>query len=140
MDSEAVYSLISVRLQMLIHLFGRKVNEEQLDSMKRVYSETLGRMPLDAISRGFAKAERTCDRMPTPKLMRELCSEFISGGSRYHFGDGWGEDPETKQRVRVKVDQDTGEVLYKAENCPEGREFLATLRRMSRKPKEAKEV
>lgn len=133
MDKEAVRDLISIRLQMLINLFGRKVNEEQLEGMKRVYADTLDRMPAYAITGGFTKAERSCDRLPTPKAMRELCGECLHGGNGYDFRDAKGEDPETGAAITIKIDAKTGERLYKAQDCPEGREFLAKLREFGRK-------
>lgn len=133
MERENVTSLISIRLQMLINLFGRKVNDEQLESLKRVYCETLGRMPVGAITQGFSKAERTCERFPTPKLMRELCGEFIHGTAGYDFREANGVDPETKQPIKVKIDNKTGEILYRAQDCPEGRQFLGLLRELGRK-------
>lgn len=133
MDKEAVRDLISIRLQMLINLFGRKVNEEQLEGMKRVYSDTLDRMPAYAITGGFTKAERTCDRLPTPKVMRELCGECLQGGNNYDFREANGEDPETKAPIKIRIDAKTGERLYKAQDCPEGRTFLALLRQLGRK-------
>lgn len=38
-----------------------------------------------------------------------------------------GMDPETGEPVNILVDQLTGQHLYKAQDCPEGRAFLASL-------------
>jgi hypothetical protein len=123
---------------MLMGLFGKKITDDQLDTMKRVYFEALENMSTEAITGGFKRAEQTLDRFPTPRAMRDLCADCETGGlERYDYGDSRAIDPGTGQEVAVKIDPITREILYKAEDCPEGREFLATLRRIAG-PKRAK--
>jgi hypothetical protein len=132
-DLESRQSLISVRLQMLCSLFGKRVAEENWDTFKRVYCEGLENFPADALSRGFKKAEQNCERFPSPKLMRDLCGEFISGAYRYNFRPMDARDPETGAPVKAKQDMDTGEMLYRATDCPEGRAFLAKLAELAKR-------
>lgn len=138
MDREANRTLISVRVQMLIALFGKKVTDDGFESMKRVYCDSLENFETDAISGGFKKAEQGCERFPTPKAMRDLCAECSSSGTwRYNYTPSKAIDPETQKTVDVKIDPVTKDVLYRAEDCPEGRAFLAKLREIAR-PKKGK--
>lgn len=76
MSIEDRRSLISIRVQILITLFGKKVSPESQEALVRVFCDGLERFPADSLVRGFTKAEQDLDRFPTPKIMRELCSEF----------------------------------------------------------------
>jgi len=135
-DKEANRSLISVRIQMLMALFGKKVSDEGFESVKRVYCDALEGFASEAIMGGFRKAEQSCERFPTPKAIRELCSECsVSTLWRYTYNSSKAIDPETKQTVPVKIDPETREILYKATDCPEGRAFLARLRELGKKQK-----
>jgi hypothetical protein len=132
-DREANRTLISVRIQMLMALFGKKVNEEGFESVKRVYCDALEGFDTDAITGGFKKAEQSCERLPSPRLLRDFCGEFSAGGAwRYSYTPSRALDPETKAPVDVKIDPVTKEVLYKAHDCPEGRAFLKKLREIAR--------
>lgn len=76
MSLEDRRSLISIRVQMLITVFGKKVSLDSLTALTRVFCDGLDRFPVDCLVRGFTKAEQDLERFPTPKVMRELCSEF----------------------------------------------------------------
>jgi hypothetical protein len=132
MDLEARRTLISVRLQMLIALFGKKFSDDGLESVKRVYCDALQNFDDTAITGGFKKAEQTCERFPTPKAMKDFCSESTQSGAwRYNYGKSKALDPETGKEVEVRIDPVTGELLFRAEDCPEGREFLRKFRELA---------
>ncbi len=132
MDREANRTLISVRLQMLLSLFGRQVREDSLESLKRVYCEALENFTTEAITAGFRKAEQTCERLPSPRAMTGFCNESSRSGSwRYSYGNSTALDPETGEPVGVKVDPVTRDILYRAGDCPEGREFLRKFKEMA---------
>lgn len=132
MDREANRTLISVRLQMLMSLFGKKVTDDGFESIKRVYCDSLENFATDAISGGFKKAEQNCERFPSARAMREFCTDCSASGLwRYNYTPSKAQDPETKAIVDVRIDPVTKEVLYKAEDCPEGRAFLVKLRELA---------
>jgi hypothetical protein len=41
-----------------------------------------------------------------------------------------GEDPETGAKVPVMIDKESGETLYSPQHCPEGRQFIAAIRKL----------
>jgi hypothetical protein len=154
-------SLISIRLQMLIDLFGKKVSDNGLEALKRVYCDALQNFTKQAISAGFSKVEKNCDRFPTPKLLAYVCQENMpSEAWRYSFSPYEDQDPETGETVSVIIDPDPtcytcreprsshpskrckqytksglgdDRVMFRPQDCPEGRAFLAKLKEISEK-------
>lgn len=78
MDAEAKRSLIGIKLQVLISVFGRRISEDNLEQLKRVYCEAMVSFGPTAIVAAFKHAEQECERFPTPKQMRIFCSEHGS--------------------------------------------------------------
>ena len=127
-------SLIGIRLQMLVDLFGKRVADDSMDALRRVYCDTLEGFPSYAISKGFSKAEQSCEKFPTPKTMREfIAGEVIADTSRYTFRTAKATDPITGEPIEVMLDPETGQRLYRPQDCPEGRWFLAKLKEIARR-------
>ena len=100
-------SLISIRVQMLITLFNKRISDEALSSVVRVFCDGLEHLPSEAITRGFSKAEQELDRFPTPRLMKDICSEFIPTNMWcYDFKPAISRDPETGEQVSILLDPD----------------------------------
>lgn len=126
-------SLISVRLQMLISLFNKKISSESLEALTRVYCTALENFPERSITQGFNNAEQALERFPTPKILRELCNKFApSNVWKYHFKPGKARDPETGEEVDILIDPDPAagksNQVFRPQDCPEGRRFLAKLK------------
>ena len=133
-DDRPSAQIIRERVEMLAAVFSRKLSDEMLI----VFQEALHGYPKETLKRAFLKAERELDRFPTPKAMRLLCNEEMpSGAWKYHFTPKLGNDPETGKPIRILIDPDPmpgrARELYKAEDCPEGREFLAKLKEIAGK-------
>ena|SRR5690348_3569064 len=75
MSEEDKRSLISIRLQMLVDVFGKRVSSDSMEALKRVYCDALSVFPALTISKAFAHAEQECERFPTPKQMKIFCAE-----------------------------------------------------------------
>jgi hypothetical protein len=133
LNRDDLESYIRVRAMQLMFVFGKKQNSE----MARVFSEVLIHYPESVLMKAFSRAERECERMPTPKVMRALCNEEMpSQAWQYDFKRGI--DP---NRIPCLIDP-TGKgdkkFMYRAEDCPEGRAFLAKLREIQKNPPEPK--
>src|SRR6266568_2111735 len=114
MDLDSRRSLISIRLQMLITVFGKRTNDESLEALKRVFCEALENFPERVIMKGFGKAEQELDRFPTPKAMRTICAEVMPPNTwRYDYKPGV--DPEG-QECLIDPDPD-------CDNCHEPRSW-----------------
>ena len=147
LDLEGRRSLISIRLQMLITVFGKRTTDESLEGLKRVFCEALENFPERVILKGFGKAEQELDRFPTPRAMREICGEAMPPNTwRYHYEPGT--DPEGNPCLidpdpdcdhcneprswhpSAKCPMFSGErrkYMYRPQDCEEGREFLKQL-------------
>lgn len=117
---------------MLATLFGKKLNDEQLQSIKRVYGNALEKFPHHVINEAFNRAERECERFPTPKLLIAIAGELVPSRTwRYDFKKAKRPDPETGMLVPVLIDPDPGRgkdpVMYLPQDCPEGRAYLKKL-------------
>lgn len=123
---------------MLAEVYGKRPKPEQMEALKRVFCDALENLPESAISKGFSKAEQVLERFPTPKAMRELCSEFVPNEAwRRDYKAADGTDPETGDQVRVLIDpapeSPKDRSMYRPQDCPEGRLFLLKLRSLARK-------
>lgn len=123
-DNRTSGEIIRDRVEMLGAVFNRKVTEQLI----AVFQDTLTGYPVSALKKAFTKAEGQLERFPTPKIMKLMCNEEMpSGAWKYHYRDAEGKDPETGRPIRIKIDPETGEKLYRAGDCPEGRAFLEKL-------------
>ena len=133
MSLEDKRSLIGIRLQMLIDVFGKRVTDEGLEALKRVYGDALEKLPASTISQGFTRAEQECERFPTPKLLKDICSQFMpSSAWKYDYKPG-----KDANGIACLIDPtETGPIrfMYRPQDCAEGRAFLANLRKVANKP------
>lgn len=152
-DLESRRSFISIRIQMLISLFGKKTSDDTLEAIKRVFCDVLENFPQRVITKVFTRAERECERFPTPRQLAILASEEMPGNAwRYNFTKAKRLDPENVMFIDVLIDPDPlcqtcriaksehkkqshsyqgDEVMYRPQDCPEGRAFLAKLKEIS---------
>jgi hypothetical protein len=120
--------IIHDRVEMLAAVFSRKVSEELI----HVYQEALAGYPAFVLRSAFVKAERELDKMPTPKTMRWICNDCMPS-------QNWKNDliPSTAmdgdREVQVLLDPSDGSIRYRPQDCQEGREFLALLRKIAGK-------
>lgn len=122
-DSRSDAEVIRDRVEMLGGIFGRKVTEPLI----AVFQDVLRGYPVSVLKNSFTKAESQCERMPTPKMMRAICNEEMpSQAWKYQYRPTVDRDG-----IKCWIDPDPPnkheELLYRAEDCPEGREFLAKL-------------
>ena len=127
-DSRSDAEVIRDRVEMLGGIFGRKVTEPLI----AVFQDVLRGYPVAVLKNSFTKAESQCERMPTPKMMRAICNEEMPSQSwKYQYRPTVDRDG-----IKCWIDPDPPnkheELLYRAEDCPEGREFLAKLGRSQR--------
>jgi hypothetical protein len=154
MSKEDTKALICTRLGMLINVFGKRTSEVQKQALERVWCDALGNLPAQAITDGFNKAEHSCERFPTPKSLRALCTEFMpSGAWKYDFSPSVDEDgvevlidpdptctrcreprsihPTAKCQAWERSKLGDHRLMYRPQNCPEGRTFLEVLREVA---------
>lgn len=145
MDQQGIESYISVRTGMLATVYGVKENPSRVD----VFVRHLKTVPLETLKKAFDKAEIAFEKMPSPKKVGELCGEFMPSQSwRYNFQPGhdregtpclldpdpdcdacrepWSKHPTLT--CAKPVDKLGARYMYKPQDCPEGRAFLAKLR------------
>ena len=135
-DGRPANEIIRERIEMLAAVFSRKISEEMII----VFQDALAGYPNDVLKKSFTQAERSLERFPTPKMMRSLCNENMPSESwRYHYKETDGTDPETGQPVKIWIDPDPihkgEELLYRADDCPEGRAFLKAFKELCRPTK-----
>jgi len=148
-----VNEYIRTRILMLAAVFNRKTSDELVE----VFREILRGYPFNALQKAFSKAESTLERFPTPKMMRELCNEEMPSGLwRYDFKPGKDPngvpcliDPDPScdscrepkslhpnRHCQIFRDRLDAKYMYRPQDCPEGRAFLAALK--SFKPRTGK--
>lgn len=141
---------IKVRVLMLAAVFNRKASDELVE----VFREILSKYPFTALQKAFSKAESTLERFPTPKQMREMCNEEMpSSAWRYDFKpshdpkgvpclidpdpccDSCREPKSVHPHRKCAFFQDRldAKYMYRPQDCPEGRGFLAALREFKKK-------
>lgn len=110
-------------------LYGRRIEPEAMDVWIRLFSST----PPKLLDTALARVTQTSERMPTPGTLQKaidvIRSESISTTTARIIGDGedrngipcvfWSDEPTMP--------------AYKANDCPEGRAFLALLGEMRQK-------
>jgi len=146
-------SLISTRIQMLADIFNRKIT----DGMVAVYQRILRGFPIFVLSKAFTEAESTLEKFPTPRILAGMCGAVMPSQMwRYSFRADQAPDPETGMFVDVLIDPDPlcdscrnpqsehptktcrefidklfSFALYRPQDCPEGRMFLARLKEIA---------
>jgi hypothetical protein len=126
-DDRTPEQIIRERIEFLGAALGRKITEELIV----VFQDGLKGYPKSVLKRAFGKAEQQLEKFPTPKGMKKLCDEEMpSQGWRYQYKGAFDKDG-----VHCQVDPETGEKMYRPQDCPEGREFLLELRRIAGKGK-----
>jgi hypothetical protein len=122
-----------------------------------VFEEVLKNYPKAVIQKAFTKAESELERFPTPKIMRTICSESMPSQTwRYDFEPSVDYDAESEVRVLIDPDPTCSicrepksihplkkcgrytpsglgddRVMFRPQDCPEGREFLLKLRKIA---------
>lgn len=158
-DNRTDTEIIRDRVEILAAVFNRKINEQLI----LVFQDALRGYPKGALKRAFSKAETELEKFPTVKLMRTLCNgEMPSHAWQYTFTPSEDVDPEFGNTVRVLIDPDPtcsicrepksihplrkcecytpsglgdDRVMFRPQDCPEGRTFLALLAEIARKKK-----
>lgn len=142
-STEVSEKLISIRVQMLAAIFSRKLSDDAIAVFQRV----LLHFPEGVLKKAFTNAETSLDKMPTPKVLAQMCGEVMpSRAWRYNFQPAKGDvliDPDPDCDVCRKpqsehptntcgfVDERNARAMYRAEDCEEGRDFLALLRKIA---------
>lgn len=128
---EDIESIISIRTQMLMAVFGKKENADLISVFKR----HLNAYPVWILGKAFTRAETELERFPTVRWLMGACEQLKPSSMwRYSYKDSVDE-----AGVPCKLDPETGEKLYLPQNCPEGREFLEAMAKLAEK-KSVKEV
>lgn len=128
---ENVESIISIRTQMLMAVFGKKENPDLVSVFKR----HLNRYPTWILSKAFTRAETELERFPTVRWLVGACEQLKpSSVWKYSYKDSIDE-----HGMPCKIDPETGDKLYLPQNCEEGREFLKAFAKLAEK-KPAHEV
>ncbi len=132
-DNRNADEIVRARIEMLGGVFSRKVSEQMI----MVFQEALAGYPKEVLKKAFQHAERELERFPTPKIMRALCNENMPSESwKYNYKEIDGKDPETGRPIKIRIDpapiHKGEEMLYRADDCPEGRAFLAAFREMTK--------
>jgi hypothetical protein len=126
-DNRTGPEIVRERIEMIGAVFNRKITE----TLILVFQDALEGYPAAVLKKAFKKAELSLQHFPTPKIMRNLCNEEMPSDSwRYSYRTGQDADG-----TPYRIDPATGEKLYRPQHCPEGREFLLTLRRLAIKEK-----
>jgi hypothetical protein len=134
-DAERLRDYIRIRVQMLGSALGRKTNADLLD----IFHRHLSRFTIGTLRRAFDKAEGELERFPTPHRMAEIAAGFLPSSMwKYDYRDIKATDPETGATVDAKRDPENGETLYRREDCPEGRAFLAFLKALAQTKPQAR--
>lgn len=122
---EQIESIISIRTQMLMAVFGKREN----DDLIAVFKRHLNRYSERIVAAAFSKAESELERFPTVRAMVGICETLKpSGVWKYNYKDDVDQDG-----VPCKIDPETKEKLYLPQNCKEGREFLRALAKIAGK-------
>src|SRR5690348_11144017 len=95
MSEEDKRSLISIRLQMLVDVFGKRVSSDSMEALKRVYCDALSVLQGLTSGQAFGQAEQDGERRRTRKETRICDAErgtiqrtAIPHGERCR-GTGW---------------------------------------------------
>lgn len=122
---ENIESIISIRTQMLMAVFGKKENPDLVSVFKR----HLNVYPVWILGKAFTRAETELERFPTVRWLLGACEQLRPSSLwKYSYKDSVDE-----AGVPCKLDPESGEKLYLPQNCPEGREFLEALAKLAEK-------
>lgn len=116
-------TLIDQWCERLGDAFGRKVNPR----LAAIWRENLVKFPQATLQRAFHQIERGDEKFPTVSRVLRVCADNLPPNTEaFQFRRAVAKDPETGRSVNILVDEN-GEMLFRAADCPEGREFLAAL-------------
>lgn len=147
---ESIESIISIRTQMLMAVFGKKENADLVSVFKR----HLNRYPTWILGKAFTRAETELERFPTVRWLVGACEQLKpSSVWKYSYKDStddegipckidpdpdcdvcrksWSQHPHEK--CSEVVDKLHAKFMYKPQDCPEGREFLQAMARLAEK-------
>lgn len=129
-ENESTADIIRQRVEMLCDIHHKKMT----DGLLVVFVNHLEHFPAWILRKAFARAESELEKFPTPKKMIGLCSELLPSLVNWHspYRPAVAKDPETGKMVNVLVDS-KNEVMFRAQDCPEGRTFLVKLREIAKK-------
>lgn len=87
----------------------------------------------ECLGTGFKVARRVDDRgnIAVRCNCRTEDTAIMEERAGRHYVDTEGEDPQTGEKIVVRLEPVTGEILYRATDCPEGRDFLIVMRAVS---------
>jgi len=145
-------ALISLRIRMLAAVFGKKITNDMIE----VYQRVLRRFPIKVLSKAFRRAESDLEKLPTPKILGVMCGEAMPSTMwRYNFTRSQAPNPEgmlvdvlidpdpscdvcreprsvhPSKRCPDFIDKFNAEVMYRPQDCAEGRAFLAKLKEVA---------
>lgn len=129
-ENESTAEIIRQRIEMLCDIHHKKMT----DGLVVVFVNHLEKYPAWVLRKAFAKAESDLEKFPTPKKMIQICSELLPSSMDWNtpYKTAVAKDPETGKMVNVLVDS-KNEVMFRAQDCPEGRTFLVKLREIAKK-------
>ena len=140
-------SIVSIRVQMLAAVFGKKCP----DDLIAVFKKHLNKFPIPILSKAFTRAETELEKFPTPRIVISMCGEAMPSEMwRYNYQPGYDPDgvpclidpdpwcdmcrlprSEHPTKTCLFVDNLNARYMYRADDCPEGRTFLAKLRELA---------
>lgn len=148
-DFNNIRGYVQQRVKMLFAVFNRRESEELI----QVFQNRLEGFGVTILRKVFDRCETDLEKFPTVKQVLSMCyQEKPPGAWKYNY-----QETRDKNGVLCRIDPDplcrrcrepksshpegrgckdfdlepNGELLYKAEDCPEGRAFMAELKRLS---------
>lgn len=122
---DQIESIISIRTQMLMAVFGKKENSD----LVAVFKRHLNRYSTWILGKAFTRAETELDRFPTVRWLVGACEQLKpSSVWKYSYKESVDADG-----VPCKIDPESGDKLYLPQNCAEGRKFLKVLAELAGK-------
>jgi hypothetical protein len=111
----------------LAEAFGKNVR----DNLVPIWQERLSSFDIEVLKRCFAFVECNDERFPSVARCIRLCRENTPRESDYNYEDRtrYSKTQDKEGRPCI-LDVKEKEMLYRAEDCPEGQQFLTLLRKM----------
>lgn len=120
---EQIESIISIRTQMLMAVFGKRENSD----LVAVFKRHLNKYPTWILGKAFTRAETELERFPTVRWLVGACEQLKPSTIwKYDYKDAKDENG-----VPCKIDPENGEQLYLPQHCAEGRAFLRVFARLA---------
>jgi hypothetical protein len=124
-------------------LYGRKLKQEAINVWMRLFVS----VPVGVLVIALEDVTTDSERMPTPGHLKKAISAarerlaFRTPPEEYQYRKSMAKDPETGAMVTVLIDpKEQDALLYRAQDCPEGRAFLEKLRSITSTRDEEKEA